>query len=123
MMSTKSAVEILGKPVRVHISGRAIKALEQREQVLVAEMELYFSCLIRKQVIFREAANSIYTAQFSNQLHVAFHPVMTQACGKHYQGDAPPLADFPIVNAKPYVPKWLKLDFKNQQWLGEFGYD
>jgi len=47
-------VKIQGKMVAVTLSNTALKALSSRNKMLVAEMELYFSCLIRKQVRFKE---------------------------------------------------------------------
>lgn len=118
-------IEIAGKPVIVVLSDAARNALSRRTSPLVAEMELYFSCLIRKQVRFHEksSANGIPVAALNERLHIHFRPVMTQRCGKDYEGDEPPLTDFPIVNKRAYIPHWLHIDFRGGQWQGEFGYD
>ena len=114
-------VELLGRKVAVSLSSSAVKAIAQREQSLVAEMELYFSCLIRKKVRFLENLEGELVA-VTDQLSIRFRPVMTAACGNDYEGDEPPLTDFPIQKAESFVPHWLKIDFKNGQWLGEFGF-
>jgi len=117
-------VEIKGRQINVDLSHRAQQALSQRTTPLTAEMELYFSCLIRKKVRFHdaEAGNDGLSAQLTPQLQIHFHPVMTRACGRDYEGDEPPLTDFPIANPKPYIPHWLRIDFRNGEWQGEFGY-
>jgi hypothetical protein len=128
-MTSQHAIEIDGRNVDVQLSRAANTALAQRSIPLLAEMELYFSCLIRKQVRFRdatgdhnEATSTTATIPFNDHLHIRFRPVMTRACGKDYQGDEPPLTDFPIVKAHAYVPHWLHIDFVRGQWQGEFGY-
>ena len=114
-------VELQGRKLAVSLSPAAVSALAQREQQLVAEMELYFSCLIRKQVRFREDLDG-ELVNVTDQLSVRFRPVMTAACGTDYEGDEPPLTDFPIQKVESFVPHWLKIDFKNGQWQGEFGF-
>lgn len=114
-------IKIHGKPVAVSLSTAAVKALTLRENTLVAEMELYFSCLIRKQVRFKENLEG-ELINVTEQLAVRFRPVMTKTCGIDYEGDEPPLADFPIKKPEAFVPHWLKIDFKKGAWVGEFGY-
>ena len=48
---------------------------------------------------------------------------MTAKCDTHFDGDEPPLADFPIVKPTAYVPHWLRIDFRHGKWIGEFGYN
>lgn len=117
----KKQIELLGRKVDVSLSPSAATALSKREQLLVAEMELYFSCLIRKKVRFKEVIDTD-SVNVTERLSVKFRPVMTAACGIDYEGDEPPLTDFPIKKAAAFVPHWLKLDFKNGQWHGEFGF-
>lgn len=115
-------VNIMGKEVTVFLSRTASNALQERITPLIAEMELYFSCLIRKKVRFHESADNLKTVQAMDKLRVAFHPVMTAACGNDYAGDEPPLTDFPIQKPEAFVPHWLKIDYQNNHWFGEFGF-
>ena len=88
-------IDILGKEVTISLSNSAIKALSHRDKPLIAEMELYFSCLIRKQVRFKE--NMVGDlVNVVDELSVRFRPVMTKACGIDYEGEEPPVEDFPI---------------------------
>lgn len=114
-------IEIQGKAVAVSLSKAAEKALAMRDKTLIAEMELYFSCLIRKQVRFKENVEG-NLVNVTEQLAVRFRPVMTKTCGIDYEGDEPPLEDFPIEKPEAFVPHWLKIDFKNNEWMGEFGF-
>jgi hypothetical protein len=119
----KTTIELMGRDVSVSLSDKANQELAKRSAPLFAEMELYFSCLIRKKVRFHDTSHGLATVQVSDKLNVAFHPVMTAACGKDYEGDEPPLTDFPIHNPESFVPHWLKIDYRNNQWQGEFGFE
>lgn len=114
-------IDILGKNVTVSLTASAIAALSKRNTPLVAEMELYFSCLIRKKVRFKENLEGDLVSVME-QLLVRFRPVMTKECGIDYEGDEPPLTDFPIEKPAAFVPHWLKVDFKKDEWIGEFGF-
>jgi len=131
LSTTQHSIELDGRSIAVKLSKSAIKALAQRSTPLLAEMELYFSCLIRKQVRFRDVSatdksndeNTPTTVAINEHLQVCFRPVMTRVCGKDYEGDEPPLTDFPIVNSRAYVPRWLRIDYRKNQWQGEFGFE
>ena len=115
-------VKIENRPVNVSLSDAALKAIKNRTTPLLAEMELYFSCLIRTKVRFYEYREDSDAVSINAQLKVRFRPVMTERCGRDYEGKEPPLTDFPIQNTKAFVPKWLSIDFRNNQWTGEFGF-
>jgi len=115
-------IELLGKKVTVSLSTAAVTALSHRDKSLVAEIELYFSCLIRKKVRFRENLDGEFV-NVTDQLSVRFRPVMTAVCGTDYDGDEPPLTDFPIKKPESFLPHWLKIDFNKDEWLGEFGFN
>ncbi len=118
-----TSVTLLGKPLRVHLTMRARTTLAARQRPLLAEMELFFSCLIRKQVRFRDGREETDAVAVNPNLLVRFHPVMTAACGRDYEGDEPPLTDFPIARVQAFVPHWLQIDYRDRNWVGEFGFD
>ena len=118
----RSTVEILNKPVQIEWSKAAESAMASRMEPLTVEMELYFSCLIRKKVRFGDKAHSREFVPVNERLGVAFRPVMTKACKVDRADQEAPLADFPIVNPAAFVPHWLKIDYRHGVWEGEFGY-
>lgn len=123
----KQSIEMMGKKIQLEISRRAEKQLGERTAPLYVEMELYFSCLLRKEIRIyetpREQLNEAFTTRLSDNIHISFRPVMTKACSvSSCEGESPPLSDFPIQKPESYVPKWLKLDFKKGEWCGDFGY-
>ena len=117
----KTAVSIKNRNIIVSITDKAERELNKRKAPLYAEMELYFSCLIRMKVRFYEQAMHSESVAVSDKLMLNFRPVMTAKCDTHYDGDEPPLTDFPIQKPEAFVPKWLKIDFKNGSWTGAFG--
>lgn len=117
----KTQVKLNGKSVEVRLTKSAEHALSRRQQPLMAEMELYFSCLIRLKVRFYEQADG-NGIEVNDKLQLRFRPVMTASCDNNYIGDEPPLTDFPIQKPAAFTPHWVEIDFRHGQWLGEFGY-
>jgi len=123
----KQTIEMLGKQIQLDISKKAEVQLGKRSTPLHVEMELYFSCLLRKQVRIyeaeREQASEAFLVRLSEFLQISFRPVMTKSCSvQSCEGEKPPLSDFPIVKPQSYVPKWVTLDYKKGEWCGDFGY-
>jgi len=114
-------IPLNGKTLRISLSPAAEHALADRSTTLLVEMELYFSCLIRKQVRFHDHARDDAVA-VNDQLHIRFHPVMSQTCSVEDNLDGPPLADFPIVRQERFSPQWLSIDYRDGHWQGQFGY-
>jgi hypothetical protein len=108
------------KSVEVRLSKAAQKALALRDRPLVAEMELLFSCLLRKRVLFGDSAEQ--ATPVNDQLAVRFRPIMTRKCSVAEGGATPPSQGFPLENPRPYVPHWLAIDYRRGKWVGAFGY-
>lgn len=116
-------VSLWGKPFKLSISNKAQAQLDRRTIPLLLEMELYFSCLVRKRVYVRDHTNGQDAAALSDKLRVSFRPVVTQSCAmREVERDNPPVMDMPIVKPERYFPHWLTLDYKRGKWLAEFGY-
>lgn len=115
-------VALEGRDVRVHLTRAAQQALAQRAAPLVAEMELYFSCLIRLRVRFLENDSAGGTTPVSDKLAIRFRPVAGRRCDLHAVEGEQPLEDFPIVRRSPFVPHWLNIDYRKGEWVGKFGY-
>ncbi|MEW6253367.1 MAG: hypothetical protein AB1482_11835 [Pseudomonadota bacterium] len=113
-------VELHGKTLDILLTRAAEAALARRVSPLVVEMELLFSCLLRKRVLFDGPADGAVAV--NARLAVRFRPVMTRRCSVAIGGAQPPVEGFPLENPRPYVPNWLRLDYCRGQWVGEFGY-
>jgi hypothetical protein len=91
---------------------------------LLIELELLFSCLIRKRVKFPSQAPA--GGQLLEPLHpglaIYFHPIATRHCRLDQIDGETPSDTFPLAKPDAFVPRWLSLDYRNGSWHGEFGY-
>lgn len=116
----QNTIEILGKKVLVEWSLSADKKMQDLTEPLLVEMELYFSCLIRKAVRFDRDAQAGNFSEAAPRLKIGFRTVMSKVCKlSDFVGD-PPLEDFPIVKPEAFVPKRLAIDYRSGEWKGEF---
>jgi hypothetical protein len=107
--------------ISVNVSNAAKMRLKQKTKPLLIEIELYFSCLIKKVCHFREADIIDDYVRVMDGLYIHFSASMTSSCSiDGFNKDN--TADFPILNQKPYIPKWFNLDFSGDNWVAEFGY-
>jgi len=117
----KHEVILNDKVVIVNVSEAALKYLQKSATPLLIEVELYFSCLIKKVCHFRETEDIAGYVHVMDGLYIHFRATMTNKCAIE-DFDKDKTADFPIVNQKPYIPKWVNLDFSSKGWSGDFGY-
>jgi len=118
----QATVEILGKKILVEWTASAEKAMAELTSPLTIEMELYFSCLIRKALRFNEKVKLPYSVTVTPKMTIGFRPIVTKACKVSDIGDdeEPPVEDFKLTKPEAFVPKKLFVDFKRGQWMGEF---
>jgi hypothetical protein len=115
-------VVIHGRELAVHLTPAARRALQAREAPLAVDLELFFSCLIRKQVRFpdRHGPGAPARAALGGRVSLRFAPVMTRQCSVT---EEPELTAFPIADPAPFVPHWVRLDYGARTgWSGAFGY-
>ncbi len=114
---------VLGqKNLRVEWTDRAEKALQARSEPLVIEMQLYFSCVLKKRVLFHETSE-IETKDVNDSMKIAFRPIQSAVCNPEDFAKNYPLGrvlDAPA--ATKMIPSRLRIDFRQGQWQGEFGY-
>ena len=116
----KDSVMLRGKNLDIFYSRRAKKALERREFSLVAELQLYFTCVVQKRVVFHDKAN-LETVSVNPKLEVAYHTVQSNACDPVEFADKHPVKnELNTAAAKHMRPSMLKIDYINKQWIGEF---
>jgi hypothetical protein len=122
-MHSLHAIRLLNRDLEVRLSTAAGTALAARSAPLIVEMELYFSCLIRKRVRFLSATHpGAFCAPLDDRLTVCFRPVMTRHCALSAVEGQPELETFPIQRPEAFLPKWLALDFRRGTWSGEYSF-
>ena len=118
----KDNVDIRGKKMAIHYSKRAEKALQNRNKTLVAELQLYFTCVVQKRVIFHDQTD-IETIRVNNNLEIAYHTVQSDACDPTVFANKHPVKrELKSKGAASMRPSLFMLDFKNGQWSGDFSF-
>lgn len=110
----------------LRMSKHASTALARRPEPLEVEMELLFSCLIRKRVLFMKPhhPNAIDVPCADTRLRVRFRPVMTKVCMMSDVIDITnaEVEGFSMSRKGVFTPKWLCIDLKKGSWIGDFGW-
>ena len=133
----KKQLNFHDKDIDIQLTPSAARQSETLTSRLIIEIQIYFSCLLGKRLAFyseqampgcwqleAEEFTEILeeTKQLTDKIYIRFNTVMTKDCPVSDYAGPPPVTDFTIHNLKPYVPSWLNIDFKNNQWSGEYGW-
>lgn len=117
-----ATVSVNGKPVTVVWTRSAAQKLAERSRPLVLELELYFSCLVKKFVHFHDEAPGRATTQVTDKLQLYFRAVTSTACTMDV-ADAlgrQPEIELETAAVRKLAPKRVRLDFDSGQWAAEF---
>ncbi len=119
-------IDIYGRTVAVSVSPEAFGQLALLNNPLLVEMELYFSCLIRKRVLFtplpENPQQTENIAEALPGLFISFSPVTTKECRIADNPDGPLLKAMPIKEPGRFVPDWIKIHHRSGQWTGKYSY-
>jgi hypothetical protein len=115
-------VQLNGKPVQVEWSDAAEAALVRRSVPLIVELELYYSCLVKKFVHFHEVAPAFATVAVTDKLRIGFRAVTSTECSMDLAqqlGRQPEIEiDTPVVHR--LAPKQVWLDHRHGAWLAQY---
>lgn len=111
-------------PLALEITEAAHRQLAGLPSPLEVQLELLFSCLVRKRVLFQggDGAGSYPIPTGMEQLRLHFRPVMTRSCRVSDVEGEPDLEAFPVQRAAALMPRWFRLDFHDGRWQGDFGW-
>ena len=113
-------IQLRGKDLDIRWTRRADDAFKLRSTPLTAEMQLYFSCVVKKRVLFHDDT-SLEKISVNNKLDISFRPVQSTACSpEEFARNHPVKSEFESKAAHKMRPSLLSLDFINGQWQGEF---
>lgn len=124
--AVSGTAELFGKQVNFVLSADAVRAAADSDLPVLAEMELYFSCLVRKQLRFRNIqgvrADDMGIARLIPGFYTSFRAVTTAHCKRSEADTAAPVEEIAIKQPQRFVPDWIRIDFRNDRWLGEYGF-
>lgn len=115
-------VTMNGREVLVELSPAAARALELRAEPLFVECELYFSCLVKKFVHFRQDSRGKECVAVGDKLHLYFRPVTSTACTFEVAErlGRQPETDIDCEALHHVAPKRVFIDHADGQWRGSF---
>jgi hypothetical protein len=116
-------VKLNDKIIEVNWTKRAEDALYLRNQPLIVEMQLYFSCVVKKRVVFHEQLDFESVTVVNNKLQLCYRAIQSAVCdpetfARHY----PQQRLLESGAARNMQPSILNIDFRNGQWQGEMGF-
>lgn len=120
--SLSKIVLINDKPLMVGWTPRAQRELDHRAQPLYVEMELYFSCMVKKCIHFLDQPRKGASVHLDEKLAVYFRPVTSKECSMDLAADLGRQPEIELHNdaVSRMVPKRLFVDFKHGRWRGEY---
>lgn len=121
-----ATISISDRPIRVEWTQRAQRELEQRSSPLVAELEVYFSCMVKMKIHFLDAPkNDNPTTPVCDKLLIYFRPVTSTECSLELGARLGRQPEIELHNkaVTGMVPKHVFIDFKDGKWMGVFGYE
>jgi hypothetical protein len=115
-------VLINARKVLVEVTPAAERALAARNKPLYVELELYFSCLVKKFVHFRDDSRDKPTVAVANNLLLYFRPVTSTACTFEVaeQLGRQPEMDVDCEALHHVAPKRVFIDYVAGKWRGSY---
>ena len=115
-------IQLNQRDVVVRWTQRADRALLKLKQPLIVELQLYFSCVVKKRVLFHRQVN-FETVGVNKQIEMAFRPVASAICSpeefaRHY----PEGKNLVAGAASRMIPAVVEIDYRRGQWQGQFNY-
>ena len=118
----RQTVRINRREIDVCWTGRAEAALQSDRQPLIVELQLYFSCVIQKRVLFHRSTE-FDTTIVNDKLELAFRAVGSAVCDpREFALNHPAGTDLSRGVALRMVPRRVEIDFYRGAWTGQFYY-
>ena len=118
--NNSKTVDIKEFPVEIEWTLRAERELAHRSTPLIVEMQIYFSCVVKKRVLFHDSTG-LETTRVNDKMEVCFRAVESNSCDPvEFANNFPIKSPFESAAATKMHPKNLTVDFKRGQWVGEF---
>jgi hypothetical protein len=116
-------VELGGQALEVGYSSKAWSHIHKQDG-LHLQMELLYSCLVRKRVLVNDHASGLGQChlQMNSGMTISFRPVVTQHCDLDTYGKGQALMDMPVAKDRKIRPRWLYVDYRKGEWCGDFGF-
>ena len=117
-----ATIVINNKNVLVEWTESAEHELNSRTFPLIVELELYFSCLVKKFIHFYDSKNGREVISVTEKLAIFFRPVTSESCSieKAEKLGRQPEIELFTLNVRKIAPTRVRIDFCNGNWKGEY---
>ncbi len=113
-------VHINRREVEITWTRRADTALHRLQQPLIIELQLYFSCVVKKRVLFHRQVD-FETIAVNGKIEIAFRAISSAVCNpKKFARDYPEGKNLSAGPASRMVPRVVEIDYRNDEWEGQF---
>ncbi len=118
----QQTVRINQREIDVRWTRRAERALQREQQSLVVELQLYFSCVVKKRVLFHQRVEA-GTTVVNDRLELIFRPIASAVCDpREFAARFPAGRDLSRGAAARMVPRIVEIDYRQGGWEGQFRY-
>ena len=108
------------RPLKIKWSENAERAFSALTSPLYVELQLYFSCLVKKQLVFHQSAPDKFFQEVHEKLFLRFSPVTSMACSAEQGKNGQPTLPLETESVQKMMPTSLRLDFHHDKWRGEY---
>ena len=119
----RKMVKVKGFSIDIEWTQRAENQLRKMKTALTVEMQIYFSCVVKKRVLFHEndATTGPEATEVTDKLSIGFNVVESNSCDPvEFASNFPVKNRFESVAASRMHPKKVSIDFSKGSWNGEF---
>ena len=112
--------ELRNRTVLIRYTKRAKEELEKRHEPLIIEMQIYFSCVVQKRVLF----HSHYEHEkvtINDKLAIALRVIESDVCNPVVFAEKhPEKRELKTEKAEKMTIKELIFDYQKNGWIGNF---
>jgi len=119
----RASVPICRREIELRWTSRADAELHRHEVALIVELQLYFSCVVKKRVLFHRLPVEFDTVRVNDRLELAFRPIASAVCDpREFAANHPHGRDLVVGQAARMVPRVVEIDCRKNSWQGQFAY-
>ena len=108
------------RPLKIRWTENAERTFSRLTQPVYVELQLYFSCLVKKQLLFHSHAPDKHFDQVHEKLFLRFSSVTSVACSLAEGKDGQPTLPLETETVQKMTPTTLMLDYHHGNWCGEY---
>ena len=112
--------DLKNKHVLIRYTSRAKKELEKRQTQLIIEMQIYFSCMVQKRILFHDSYEHDIVP-INNKLAVSLRIIQSDVCTPEvFAAEHPEKRELTNQKAEKMTVKELIFDYQKGGWIGNF---